>query len=129
LGIYISKDLSWTLNTSTLVKTEQQRLYFLRRLKMARLSPKILVNLYRCTVESILTNCATVWFGGCSVDDRKALQRVMKTAQHITGAQLPAIVELQCKRCHIYARNGLPSYHQAGGTGTKRLRTVSFQLL
>ena len=107
---------------------------------MAHLSPKILVNFYRCTVESILTNCATVWFGGCSVDDRKALQRVMKTAQHITGAQLPAIVDLQRKRnpssgtLHIHATNCLPSYHQAGGTGLyvpalAGSRTVSFQLL
>lgn len=86
LGVYISEDLSWTLNTSTLVKKAQQHLYFLRRLKKARLSPKILVNFYRCTVESNLTNCTTVWVGGCSMADRKALQRVVKTAQHITGA-------------------------------------------
>jgi hypothetical protein len=99
LDVYISDDLSWTINTSTLVKKVQQRLYFLRRLKKARLSPKILVNFYRCTVESILTNCATVWFGVYSVADWKALQRVVKTAQHITGAQLPAIIDLKHKRC------------------------------
>lgn len=62
LGVYISEDLSWTLTTSTLVIKVPQRLYFLRRLKKAHLSPKILVNFYRYTIESILTNCATVWF-------------------------------------------------------------------
>ncbi|XP_031671531.1 kinase suppressor of Ras 2 [Oncorhynchus kisutch] len=86
-------------NTLNLVKKAQQRLYFLKRLKKARLSPKILVNFYRCTVESILANCATVWFGGCFVADRKALQRVVKTAQHITGPQLPTNVDLQRKQC------------------------------
>jgi hypothetical protein len=98
LGVNIFEVLYWTLNTSTLVKKAQQRLYFLRRLKKARLFPKILVNFYLCTVESILTNCATVWFGGCSLVDRKALQRVVKTAQHITGVRLPAIVDLKRKR-------------------------------
>ncbi|KAF0024967.1 hypothetical protein F2P81_021848, partial [Scophthalmus maximus] len=60
LGVHISEDLSWTLNTSTLVKKAHQRLFFLRRLKKAHLSPQILVNFYRCTIESILTNCISV---------------------------------------------------------------------
>ncbi|KAK3530174.1 hypothetical protein QTP86_017748 [Hemibagrus guttatus] len=34
----------------------------------------ILVNFYRCAIESILTNCITVWYGNCSAADRKALQ-------------------------------------------------------
>lgn len=53
-------DLSWILNTSTLVKKTHHRLFFLRRLKKVHLSPPILANFYRCTVESILTNCITM---------------------------------------------------------------------
>ncbi|KAF0039088.1 hypothetical protein F2P81_009572 [Scophthalmus maximus] len=60
LGVHISKDLSWILNTSNLVKKAHQPLFFLRRLKEANLSPQILVNFYRCTIESILTNCISV---------------------------------------------------------------------
>ena len=61
LGVHISEDLSWTLNTLTLVKKAHQRhLFFLRRLKKAHLSPQILVNFYLCTIESILTNCISV---------------------------------------------------------------------
>ncbi|CAI5682805.1 unnamed protein product [Oreochromis niloticus] len=59
----------------------------------------ILVNFYRCTIESILTNCITVWYGNCSASDRKALQRVVKTAQRIAGAPLPAIKDIYRKRC------------------------------
>ena len=44
LGVHISEDLSWTLNTSTIVKKAHQRLFFLRRLKKAHLSPQILEN-------------------------------------------------------------------------------------
>ena len=91
LGVHISEDLSWTLNTSILTKKAHQHLFFLRRLKKIHLSPQFLVNLYRCTIESILTNCVTVWYGSCSVSDWKALQRVVKTAQCITGSSLPPI--------------------------------------
>ncbi|KAI4891081.1 hypothetical protein NFI96_025216 [Prochilodus magdalenae] len=89
LGVHISEDLTWSLNSSTMVKKAQQRLYFLRSLKKAHLCPRILVDFYRCTIESILTNCISVWYGSCSASDRKALQRVVKTAQRITGTQLP----------------------------------------
>src|SRR4029434_7482942 len=105
LGVHISEDLSWTLNTSTLVKKAHQRLFFLRRLKAAHLSPQILVNFYRCTIESILTNCISVWFGSCSVADRQTLQRVVKTAQRITGSPLPTIDAVQRKRCLRKARS------------------------
>ena len=43
------------------------------------------------TIESILTGCVTAWYGKCSASARKALQRVVRTAQYVTGAKLPAI--------------------------------------
>ena len=99
LGTHISEDLSWSTNTSSLVKKAHQRLYFLRTLKKNHLSTGILSNFYRCAIESILTNCVTVWYGNCSVAGRKALQRVVKTAQRITGTPLPAIEDVHRKRC------------------------------
>ena len=66
---------------------------------MVHLSPQILVNFYHCTIESILTNSVTLWYGNCSVSDRKALQRVVKTAQRITGSSLSSINALQSKWC------------------------------
>ncbi|KAK0141666.1 hypothetical protein N1851_020676 [Merluccius polli] len=101
LGVHISKDLPGILNTSTLVKKAHQRLFFLRRSKKVHLSlPQILVNFYSCTIGSILTDCITVWYyGHCSVSDRKALQRVMRTAQRITGSSLPTIDAVQHKPC------------------------------
>ena len=67
LGVRISEDLSWKLNTSTLIKRAHQHVFFLRTLKRVHLSSQILVNFYRCTIESILTNCVTVWYGNCFV--------------------------------------------------------------
>ncbi|XP_041830687.1 uncharacterized protein LOC121632933 [Melanotaenia boesemani] len=116
LGIHISENLNWTTNTSSLAKKAHQRLFFLRTLKKHHLSSAILVNFYRCAIESILTSCVTVWYGNCSVADRKALQRVVKTAQRITGSPLPALEEVQRKRCLRRARSILKdSSHPAHG--------------
>ncbi|KAK0156083.1 hypothetical protein N1851_001364 [Merluccius polli] len=105
LGTHISETLTWTINTSSLVKKANQRLFFLRTLKKNHLSADILCNFYRCAIESILTNCITAWYGNCTVADRKSLQRVVKAAQHITRTPLPTIEVVQKKRCLNRARS------------------------
>jgi hypothetical protein len=55
------------------------------------MGPQILKKFYSCTIESILTGCITALYGNCSASDRKALQRVVRTAQYITGAKLSDI--------------------------------------
>ena len=69
-------------------------LFPLRRLKRFGMGPQIFKRFYSCTIESILTGCITTWYVNCSLSDRKALQRVVGTAQYITGAKLPAIQDL-----------------------------------
>ncbi|XP_071388366.1 CD109 antigen [Centroberyx affinis] len=54
LGVYITKDLIWSLNTPHLVKKAQQRLLFLRTLKQAQIPLRLLVCFYRRPMESIL---------------------------------------------------------------------------
>ncbi|KAK6293211.1 hypothetical protein J4Q44_G00367120 [Coregonus suidteri] len=62
------------------------------------MGPQILKKLYSCTVDCILTGCITAWYGNCSASDRKALQRVVRMAQYIIGAKLPAIQDLYTRR-------------------------------
>ncbi|KAL3065254.1 hypothetical protein OYC64_015433 [Pagothenia borchgrevinki] len=59
---------------------------------------RILCNFYRCTVERILTGCITAWYGSCTALNRKALQRVVKTAQNITRTELPSMEDLYSQR-------------------------------
>ena len=105
LGTHISEDLSWSHNTQHIVSKSQQRLYFLRKLRKFGLSTKLLSNFYRCTVESILTNSITVWFGNCTVQKRKALQRVIKTAQYICGTAFPSLQDIYKTRVTKRAHN------------------------
>lgn len=53
----------------------------------------------RCTYESILTYCNTVWYDSCPSLDWKAQQQVVKTARHITGIKLLAIEGLNNMHC------------------------------
>ena len=84
LGVHISQDLSWSLNTSTLIKKAQHCLFFLRKLKKAGLPPQILRNFYHCTVESILTNCFTVWYVNCTMESPTASGENCSNHWHIT---------------------------------------------
>ncbi|KAI4888729.1 hypothetical protein NFI96_004606 [Prochilodus magdalenae] len=99
LGVHLAEDLTWSLNTSTITKKAQQRLYFLRRLRKAHLPPPILTTFYRGTIESILSSCITAWFGNCTASDRKSVQRVVRMAEKIIGVSLPTITDIYTTRC------------------------------
>ena len=63
------------------------------------LSPEIRKAFYRATTESILTGCITAWYGNCTAQNRKALQRVVRTAEKICGCALPHIQAIYDDRC------------------------------
>ena len=71
--------------------TNNLNLNHLRRLKIFGNGPQILKRFYSSTIETILSGCITAWYDNCSSSYRKALQRVVRTAQYITWAKLPAI--------------------------------------
>ena len=103
LGVHISEDLKWAINTSNILKKAHQRLYFLRRLRQAGLSTSVLEAFYRCVVESTLTFSITTWYGNCTAANKKALQRVVKNAQKITQSSLPSIETIYTSRCRSTA--------------------------
>uniref|UniRef100_A0A669B3Y2 Reverse transcriptase domain-containing protein n=1 Tax=Oreochromis niloticus TaxID=8128 RepID=A0A669B3Y2_ORENI len=104
LGTHISEDLSWSTNTSALVKKAQQRLYFLRVLRWNRLQTELLVSFYRATIESVLVHAIPVWYAGCTTADKKRLQRVIRTAEKVIGCPLPSLDLIASSRCLSRAR-------------------------
>ncbi len=89
LGVNISEDLTWTTHIQTQVKKSRQRLYHLRQLRKFRVSPAILKTFYSGAIESVLTQCISVWYGNFSNQDCKALQRFVRLAERISGSQGP----------------------------------------
>ncbi|KAI4873631.1 hypothetical protein NFI96_022545 [Prochilodus magdalenae] len=99
LATHISEDLSWTTNTMPLVKKAQQRLYFLRILRKTNLQEKLLVSSNPSVIQSVRTNCISTWYSSCLTAERRALQRVINTAQKIIGCPLPCLEDLFSSCC------------------------------
>ncbi|KAK1790256.1 hypothetical protein P4O66_014168, partial [Electrophorus voltai] len=100
-----AENLTWTLNTSSVTKRAQQRLYFLQKPRKAHLPSPILTTFYRGTVESILSSCIITWFGNCTSFDRKTLQRIVRTAEKIIGVSHPSITNIYITSCSRKATN------------------------
>ncbi len=129
LGVHITEDLTRSAHTDAVLKKTHLHLFFLRRLRKIGMSPSILRSFYTCTVESILTG----W---------KALQRVVWTARHIVGGELPSLQDIYTRQCVRKARriindsshlsHGLLSLLPSGRclrcirSGTARLRDSFF---
>ncbi len=99
LGVNISEDLTWTAHIQTQVKKARQRLYHLRQLRKFRVSPAILKTFYSGAIESVLSQCISVWYNNATNQDCKALQRVMRLAERISGSTLPSLQDIYLKRC------------------------------
>eukprot|EP00061_Rhincodon_typus_P016067 g44086.t1 len=74
-----------------MVKKEQQRLFFLRRLRKFGMSRRTLTNFYSCTIESMLSGCITTWYSNSPAQGRKKQQKMVCTAQTITEANIPSM--------------------------------------
>lgn len=105
LGVHIAEDLTWSQNTSHIIKKAQQKMFFLRTLKCNGLPQELLTRFYRCTIESTLTYCCTVWHSSCTAAERKDLQRVVKTAERIIGSPQPNLSEIYSSRLLTRATN------------------------
>uniref|UniRef100_A0A3P9AUA1 Reverse transcriptase domain-containing protein n=1 Tax=Maylandia zebra TaxID=106582 RepID=A0A3P9AUA1_9CICH len=105
LGVSIEGNLSWSVNTSELLKKTQQRLYFLRVLRKNNITQRLLVSFYRASIESILTYCIGIWYASCTVAQRKALQGVINAAQRTIGCPLLKLKDLHSSRCLKRAHN------------------------
>lgn len=72
LGVLISKDLSWSANTSATIKRALQRLYFCRVLRKNDTGRKLMVSFYWTPFKSLLMHCISVWYEGCYAADKKS---------------------------------------------------------
>ena len=112
LGKHISENLSWTTNTTAIVKKAQQWLYFLCTIKRVKLSQHHLK--YHCSIETVLTYGILSCHRSSSAGDRKSVQRIIKNEQNIINQQLPTIDFSFNSRCLQKAHNILKdSFHPA----------------
>ena len=52
----------------------------------------------------MLSGCIAAWYSNCTAHNHRALQRVVLSAQRITGGKLPALQVTYSTRCHRKAK-------------------------
>ncbi|KAI2644006.1 RNA-directed DNA polymerase from mobile element jockey [Labeo rohita] len=95
LGIHIDNKLTWSAQVENVCIRVQQRLYFLRRLRVFGVNQKVLLLFYHTVIESILRYGISAWFGNLSVHLKAKITRLMQRAMKIVGVkQHPALQAL-----------------------------------
>ena len=67
LGVHIDNNLSWSVHVNSVCSRIQQRLHFLRRLRVFGVQRKVMLLFYRSVIESIIRYAISVWFGNLTV--------------------------------------------------------------
>ena len=92
-----------------------QTLWWGEKDKASPLSPQtaveILQSFYSGPGEHILTGSITAWFGNSSAQDRRAVQRVLRSDEHTIGTTLPCLQDLYTRRCRTRAWIMKDSHH------------------
>ena len=89
LGITISSDLKWHAHISEVCKRGMSKLWMLRRLKKMGANQKILLDLYKKQIRSLLEYAAPVWHSGLTKTDVSEIERVQKCAVAIIFSNQP----------------------------------------
>ena len=94
IGVEISNQLDWSLNTKRIQKKCCERNYFVRKLRKCNVCQTITNLFYKSTVQSVLCYCLICWGGSLSVKNRVLLDRIVRSASKIIGTTLPTVDEL-----------------------------------
>ncbi len=85
LGIHMDDKLSWGIHVDAICSRVQQKLYFLRRLRIFRVEQKIMYLFYQAVIESIIRYGITVWFGNLTIQVKSKLACLLKIAMKTIG--------------------------------------------
>ena len=64
LGTYIDNQLNWNVNTRKLCSKANQRIYFLRKLKLFNIDRDIMMLFYHSVIQSVVMFCSIAWLNG-----------------------------------------------------------------
>ena len=83
----IESNLSRSLHVDSVGSKIQQRLHFLRRLRVFGVQQKVILLFYRAVIESIFRFAISVWFGNLTVKSKSQINRLAHTALKVTGVR------------------------------------------
>ena len=97
-GLQLDHKLDWSASTDHFCKKVQSRLYFLRRLEPFNVCRRMLQTFYQSVVFSVLFYGVVCWGGSTTQRDTQRLDRLMKKASSVTGAEQDSVVSVADRR-------------------------------
>ncbi len=85
LGVHLDCLFNWEVHVDTLCSRLQQRMYFLRRLRVFGVDQKLMFLFYQAVLESIIRFGMSAWYGNLSVHVKSKLNRLVQTAMKVIG--------------------------------------------
>ncbi len=91
---------SFLLHISSLLVTSLvvQLTHFLGQLKKFNLPKTMMVHFYTSIITSILTSSITIWDAAATTKDKGRVQHIIRSAERVTGCNLPSLHELHASR-------------------------------
>ncbi len=108
------------------MKKVQQRLFFLRKLKKAKVPSQLLVNFYRSIIENILCHCIIVWYTSCTIQNRRDLARIDCTSSLTWTTSMRAAFLRRLATLSLFEPLPSEKRYRAIRTRTNRLRNSFF---
>ena len=78
LGVWLTENLSWSLNTTELCRKAYSRMSMLTKLKYAGVETEDLLDVYKLFIRSLIEYCSVVWHSRLTVSQTADLERVQK---------------------------------------------------
>ena len=102
LGIQLSTDLRWSSNTQTVYGRAMSKMWLLRRMKLLKLEPIIILDYYVKEIRVLAEQGVPIWNSGLTKGQVKDLEKIQKVALKIILAdeyQLHEVTFLTYKHC------------------------------
>ena len=80
LGVMVSENLKWDLNTEYICSKARKRIFLLRNMKLSGLNTKELIDAYKKEVRSLIEFAVPVWNSGLTLDQIRTIERVQKSS-------------------------------------------------
>jgi hypothetical protein len=88
LGLIINNKLTWSDHVDYICKKASKRLYFLRLLKRANISPADIISVYNSIIRSVLEYACEIWHPSLTQAQARQLEHIQKRAIKIANSNI-----------------------------------------
>ena len=116
LGVHLDSKLDWKINSDSVFKKAQSRLFHLRKLRSFDISRSLLHVFYQGILASVLFYAVLCWGGSITAIDKNRINKMIKKAGSVIGLPLDSLETIIAKRTRtklntILSFDGHPLYN------------------